>query len=808
MVTIQGAKGNPSSIISRINYGITFEKQAQIYFSAEHWTHTFILPLERPASLHPLSQSCNCTSMNNSSRDYNYIILQLDKVHNRTLKSIDSIIDNIFTLIPEHTISASRKKRSLLPIIGDVGKTLFGFATTKQIQELRNAMSRILNTQNREIKGFEHEIDILHSFMTTTDNRINNVVKGLKENNIIINQLNNNFQNEYQTLQEKTSIIMSTLTDQLYKSSDLTNTYSKLMNGIFSLLQKKLSTDIIPYNILKDTISNIQDTLRAKRPGFQLLFKDPHFYFRHDHFFFHRQSNKIMVTLKFPIGRLHKPLTLYKVLNFPVPLNISSNHATSILDLPNYLAITTDHSYYIEMSTDRLSECKNYNKLFYCNVNVALTHSTFTKCVLALFKDDRKAIRNTCDFRFIPHGVTSSLEQLNQTHFLIYNISTLTLQCENASTVVDGCAFCILKLPCNCEVTTEQYYLPQRWDGCHHDSTTISKVHPINLALLQEYFEEKELKNITSETTFDTAINITTPPFKIFNHGISEIIANNKHSHMNLQKMINMSKQNKLMFTSLADSMFNKASYIQEPFPTQLLFSILGTALATTALTLFIFLFRKYNFLKTVLVINALLPKAEAFSTLPSFHYTLPTHETVTLPPYNVSTSDIADITNLVLAKMVLSIFIFFGIWYIVKTKSKTILMLDITDGNKCIQLPIQELPNNIVSCHFQGSTILTKLSISSGILSKVTVDWGDLSLRNALLRNIVPLKSVIRTNPIKAYQIKKVVENQFSMFIWVNHNGISVPVNVCAPSCKDCASTYAIAAGTLSTDKLLDDTV
>ena len=51
--------------------------------------------------------------------------------------------------------------------------------------------------------------------MTTTDRRINNVVKGLKENNIVINQLNNQFQNEYKTLEEKTSIIMSILTDQI-----------------------------------------------------------------------------------------------------------------------------------------------------------------------------------------------------------------------------------------------------------------------------------------------------------------------------------------------------------------------------------------------------------------------------------------------------------------------------------------------------------------------------------------------------------------------------------------------------------------
>ena len=154
---------------------------------------------------------------------------------------------------------------------------------------------------------------------------------------------------------------------------------------------------------------------------------------------------------------------------------------------------------------------------------------------------------------------------------------------------------------------------------------------------MQEYFTENELKNITSETTFKIAINITTPPFKIFNHGISEIIANDQHSHMSLQKMINMSKQNKLMFTSLADSMYNEASYIQEPFPMELILAILGTSLAATALIMFIFLLHKYNFLVTVLVINELLPKSNAFTTPPSFHYTWPTQETTNLPSNNVS---------------------------------------------------------------------------------------------------------------------------------------------------------------------------
>ena len=74
------------------------------------------------------------------------------------------------------------------------------------------------------------------------------------------------------------------------------------------------------------------------------------------------------------------------------------------------------------------------------------------------------------------------------------------------------------------------------------------------------------------------------------------------------------------------------------------------------------------------------------------------------------------------------------------------------------------------------------------------------------MLKNGVPLKSNININPMKAYKIKNIVENKFSMFIWINYNGISVPVNVCAPECTDCTPIHAIPAGSLTVEKLLDD--
>ena len=38
-------------------------------------------------------------------------------------------------------------------------------------------------------------------------------------------------------------------------------------------------------------------------------------------------------------------------------------------------------------------------------------------------------------------------------------------------------------------------------------------------------------------------------------------------------------------------------------------------------------------------------------------------------------------------------------------------------------------------------------------------------------------------------------------MFIWIDHNGTSVPIKVCSTTCIDCISTNAIASGTLQPD-------
>ena len=128
-----------SSTTSRINYGIIFEKEFQVYFSAEHWTHTYVFKLERPKDLIPIWPACiNCTNTDNMlNTNIRYVFSKLNKFHNETIADIDKTIQNIFKLIPSHEFAANRKSRSALPIIGKISKGLFRLATVDDVQKLQ-----------------------------------------------------------------------------------------------------------------------------------------------------------------------------------------------------------------------------------------------------------------------------------------------------------------------------------------------------------------------------------------------------------------------------------------------------------------------------------------------------------------------------------------------------------------------------------------------------------------------------------------------------------------------------------------------
>ena len=57
-------------------------------------------------------------------------------------------------------------------------------------------------------------------------------------------------------------------------------------------------------------------------------------------------------------------------------------------------------------------------------------------------------------------------------------------------------AFVLITQPCNCSVSRKTNYLPTRLSLCQHISDNITVSHPVNLALLQQFFNDSSLDGV------------------------------------------------------------------------------------------------------------------------------------------------------------------------------------------------------------------------------------------------------------------------------------------------------------------------
>ena len=182
------------------------------------------------------------------------------------------------------------------------------------------------------------------------------------------------------------------MAEHIQKSRKLDHVFDQLLMGLFDLDKGKLSPHLIPQSLMHHTMTEISKTLTIKYNGYSLVFNHPDEVYRNVDTNFARQKNTLFVSVKFQVSSFNKPLSLFKILSFPVPINNTANHATQLLDLPKYFAITDDLQYYAFFDSEGLERCKT-GKLILCTSSKQLHPITFESCISALFKNDKTVVK-------------------------------------------------------------------------------------------------------------------------------------------------------------------------------------------------------------------------------------------------------------------------------------------------------------------------------------------------------------------------------------------------------------------------------
>lgn len=242
------------------------------------------------------------------------------------------------------------------------------------------------------------------------------------------------------------------------------------------------------------------------------------------------------------------------------------------------------------------------------------------------------------------------------------------MNCPNKQQILKGCKFCVLHIPCRCTLTTNTLFYSPKLVDCHKSLQNITTSHPLNLALLQEFFSDSLLKSISGDTSFLDPIHVNLPDFILYSHDYNQFLAAYQKAHLNLTKMVQVAKKDQIIFKSLAEPLLDGNIEINSSWPSVSdIVDFVALRIAILSSVGLIFLFFKVRKLLLIVSILKQGKQAKSESEIPSFVY----------KPFQPATSSPTEIeyllqnfswnhASVLLSSFVISILFFFTVflWY------------------------------------------------------------------------------------------------------------------------------------------------
>lgn len=763
-------------IVQRINYGTIFKEDAKLILSKESWTHTFQLRLPVFASIEkiPMCQGSSFCHLFNHTMHY------VHSLHMETMIHVNHTVNSIHTLIPEtyfQRMKTDRTTRALLPFVGSLFSGLFGTATMNDVNILANHINSLTRVSNSMVNTLHQHAAHISSFMKVIDQRTTNLMRGIQTNYQQITRLTTLFNTTISEFQDSFSNISTIIADQVHKSSSIINSLTNLQNSIESLVQGKLTPFLIPEEILAHTLQHIQRKLAKSHSKFFLIRKHPAQYYKSSDFLYVRQGSLLFVTVKFPISSHRYPLTLYKVISLPVPINSTSTHASQLLDTPDYLAVTHHHQLFVTLSSKQLMDCTKNSPNVICTSNIPLTPVTVPNCMMAMFKNNKTLIKSMCNFRFIPHMLKSTMVELTSTSILLYNVENLHVDCSSYQKPMKGCNFCIFDIPCKCSITSEQLIFTPKLIDCQENLKNVSISYPINLALLQEFFNESKLVSTLGDTLYPNPIESVVPQFQIYNHTFSNVLVDDRSYHLSLKKLAQAAKKDSVAFKSLSEPLLNGDIVLDTDWLDTKSVILYTTLITTICATIgCIFLFCKIRKLATALLVLQRVVNAHS-DELPSFIYENLDKQ---IESEDSFTDSLLSEFHWVHAFILLGVIIFiiliilFVLIYCSAKKNKgTTLYLEVTSGGNCVTIPVAHFP--LCPSYFKITVpTVQDVSVSFG---KMIVIWENFEITNKLTSKTIKIKQSFNISLLQYLALRSILKQPFCAYIIVGHQRMFTPL-------------------------------
>jgi len=544
--------------------------------------------------------------------------------------------------------------------------------------------------------------------------------------------------------------------------------------AVLHAIHGDLDVSLISHSQMLKVMHNVRAHVRQFHPSLHLAYRSPGEAYQSHDFLVSRVHGTLYISVKFTISSVRHPFVLYDVRTFPVVMPDDSDHFTQLHTDVRFFAYSTSMRSFMQFTglpdiTHHMLDLSSTTEVFY-----SLRSPT---CVAALYLNSPSHIRQLCDFRLLPHALQPSVLSLDSSIILFTNVSQITRRCTGRPDLtLPPCKQCIYRLPCGCTFRTKSAYIPPIMTKCgplvSNDSQSPYS-HVVNLAVLSQFFSEKDLGDLGTDSILRRPISAVLPDFEVYQHNTSALLAVSDKAKFDLQNAVSLSIQRQTAYRSLADYLNHKHFQLQPlssdqstwftiPLPHQSIILFITSIIAVIALAFSVVLSIRLRAL-SVLIITARPASASYSAKLDFFRYLSTTNPSAATSS-STSSSDWLDltfveVTTLTTTVFVVLIFLFLLVYIIIKCHYNshkkypgvTLYIQFPTLAHTCY-LRLLDLPYNLACYTISATKPPISLTIDGFFRPTLIMDWSDLIIRHDTLDITINIPSRL---PLSMFEAK-----------------------------------------------------
>ena len=368
-----------------------------------------------------------------------------------------------------------RVKRSLLPFVGDALSSLFGTATTTEIQDLLSRVNDLSDSQNDVLNVIDSTVTMVNqtivdvSINRQTINRLTNVTNYLTNR---LDILKDKFTDDY-IVSGLESDMEAVFTDLIATTRDFRKSVMDL-ETIFSLTENS----ILPRSLLPPSrFAKILDDMQKALPReLALPFppSDTDQYFSTSHTQTMRTAGGISVLVTIPLLSIKDHFSVFQIFNIPVPKTANNQNfvANYEIEKAKFVALSEDSMRFMLINDDDFQMYLR-RRLPFCPMRRPVMNVlTSTMCIPALLTDRTDSVNRFCEQVIRVNQTTDpTAEYLGNGHWIVISVDPLDfeIRCKigatvnSTQTVTTVAPLSLVKLDFGCAAFSNHLQLPTHY---------------------------------------------------------------------------------------------------------------------------------------------------------------------------------------------------------------------------------------------------------------------------------------------------------------------------------------------------------